>query len=193
MIINKSNLKPIIHGENLLNIFYKCLRIGWQSGVSFNNDRLISWDSKEEKMWIRPMPKNEDLGVEVVTSDNIKTCNPVPLEILPLDIQKLRINDGSVFEKNGVKVVANYGCGNRPLNWKGYSDVQFSAWVFPGMDEDLEQDTFSDWLLGSFPAGTQMYNLISLRGAESFQRYSILKQSDYSTGEYATHFCNAQK
>lgn len=75
-------------------------------------------------------------------------------------------------------------------------------------DEDAggsESNTFSRWLIGSVPdetevkyvdnslvdnemlkIPTQIYNLISLRSVESFDRFTILKQSIYATGQYAT-------
>ena len=83
-------------------------------------------------------------------------------------------------------MVPNYGLGNRPLSIKGYENIPFRAWYFENMAEDYEQETFGTWMLKQFPKGTQIYNLVSLRASESFDRYTILKQSDYSTGEYAS-------
>lgn len=70
-------------------------------------------------------------------------------------------------------------------------------------DEDAggsETDTFARWILGSVPDfmttefvpgkprvhATQIYSLVSIRAAESFDRYTILKQSEYFTGQYAS-------
>ena len=174
-------------GDDTINIFYKCLRLGWQSGVSFSESRLTSWDLNCKDMWIRPMPVKEELGIDIITNENIKYANAVPLSSLSEEMQKLRIEDKSVFMKDGVNVVGHYGLGCEPLNWKGYESVKWMAWCFDGEDEDNEQDSFNDWYLSRFPAGTQIYNLISIRASESFDRYTILKQSDYSTGEYAKH------
>lgn len=171
-------------GDNTINMFYKCLRLGWQSGVSFGESRLTSWDLSQKDMWIRPMPKKEEIGIDVLTNESLKTANPVPLNSLSEEMQKMRIEDGSVFKINGVDHVANYGLGSKSLKWQGYN-VDFNCWTFENQDEDNEQESFSSWILSTFPPGTQIYNLVSLRAAESFDRYTILRQSDYSTGEYA--------
>ena len=171
-------------GDNTINVFYKCLRLGWQSGVTFGESRLTSWDLNYKHMWIRPMPTKEELGVDVITNENITVANPVPLDYLSPELQAMRVEEGSVFEKDGVKLVPNFGLGCKHLKWKGY-DVDFTCWTFENQDEDNEQESFASWILQAFPEGTQIYNLISLRAAESFDRYTILRQSDYSTGEYA--------
>lgn len=172
-------------GDDTINMFYKCLRLGWQSGVSFGESRLTSWDLEKKDMWIRPMPTKEELGLDVVTNETIRTANPVPLHTLSKEMQDLRVQDESVFVSDGVEVVPNFGLGSHDLDLKGYESIDFTGWTFENQDEDDEQDSFTKWVLESFPAGTNVYNLISLRAAESFDRYTILKQSDYSTGEYA--------
>lgn len=173
-------------GGDVINFFYKCLRLGWQSGVTFGDSRLISWDPKQEDMWIVPMPDEKDLGIDIITHDSILTANPVPLDSLSPEMQEMRKAEGSIIEVDGVKMVPNYGLGNRPLSIKGYENIPFRAWYFENMAEDYEQETFGTWMLKQFPKGTQIYNLVSLRASESFDRYTILKQSDYSTGEYAS-------
>lgn len=173
-------------GDDTVNFFYKCLRLGWQSGVTFGDSRLISWDPENKDMWIVDMPEKDVVGVDIVTHDTIKTANPVPLSSLSEEMQNLRRQDGSVFEKDGVELVPNFGLGNHDLKMKGYENIPWRGWYFEEMAEDYEQETFGTWLLESFPAGTSIYNLVSLRASESFDRYTILKQSDYTTGQYAS-------
>lgn len=187
MKINKNNIHEVVKGDNTINMFYKCLRLGWQSGVSFGESRLTSWDKDKEDMWIRPMPKKEELGMDVITNDNIKEANLVLLSSLSPEMQEVKRQEGSVIEIDGVELVPNFGFGAKDLELKGYESVQFSCWTFEAQDEDNEQDTFTRWLLESLPSGTQAYNLVSLRASESFDRYTILRQSDYSTGHYATY------
>lgn len=183
--LNKGNFKQVIEGDNTVNMFYKCLRLGWQSGVSFSESRLTSWDLEKKDMWIRPMPLKENLGFDVITNENIHECNMVRLDSLPENWQEIRLRNEDYVEVHGVKLVANFGLGSHDLKLKGYEAVDFSAWTFDYQDEDQEQESFSTWLLESFPDATSITNLIALRAAESFDRYTILRQSDYSTGQYA--------
>lgn len=182
--LNKENVSIVGGGDDTINVMYKCLSIGWQSGVSFGDDRLISWDIKKKDMWITPMPTKEELGVDPITNYNIHRVNPVPLKSLTKEMQEERIKDGSVFIEDGVEYVAHYGLGNE--DYPTLMGVDFTCWTFYNQNEDHEQETFGHWFQGRFPEGTTLYNLVSLRASESFDRYTILKQSDYSTGHYAT-------
>lgn len=175
-----------IKGDDTISMFYKCLMIGWQSGVTFGESRITSWDTDKKDIWIRPMPIKDELsGFDPITNFNIYENNLVPLESLSKEMQELRIQEESVIDKNDIKMVPNFGLGNHDLELQGYP-VDFQNWTFINQDEDNEQDLFARWLLECFPNGTQIYNLVALRAAESFDRYTILKQSDYNTGEYAS-------
>lgn len=182
--INKNEIKELIKGDNTASLFYKNLRLGWQSGVSFGESRLTSWDLEKKDMWIRPMPTKEELCFEIVTDESIKVANPVLLESLPQSWQDIRLKNEDYTEIEGVKLVANFGLGSHDLVMKGY-DVDFNVWTFEHADEDFEQESFAKWILESVPSATTISNLVALRAAESFDRYTILRQSDYSTGQYA--------
>lgn len=83
-------------------------------------------------------------------------------------------------------------------------DKYAELWTYVSQsDEDAggsETDTFARWILGSTPEivttefvpekprthALQIYSLVSIRAAESFDRYTILKQSEYFTGQYAS-------
>ena len=170
--------------KKYINCFYKCLQLGWNSGVTFGDDRLVSWDENKRSEWITPMPTSKDTGFDVITNKNIKECNLVPLASLDENLQNMRIKDDSIVIKNGVKYVANFGLGNECLNEK------FDAWTFKGQDEDFEQETFGEWFVTRFPNNYVIYNLVSLRAEESFDRYTILKQADLNTGKYGWQTAN---
>ena len=170
--------KFIKENKNYLNCFYKCLQLGWNSGVTFGDNRLISWDPDKKNIWITDMPLSKDIGFDIITNDNIKYVNLVPLNSLSKEMQDLRLKDSELVIKNNIKYIPNFGLGNTDLNKK------FNCWTFRGEDEDFEQETFGFWLLNQFPNGTKIYNLISLRADESFDRYTILKQCNFNNGIY---------
>ena len=192
-VVDKNNFTEAEDsGEDSLNLFYKCLPLGWTNGVCQGDTRLTSWDESKKDMWIRPMPTKESMGgFDIITMDNISRCNLVPLNSLDEATRNKRIEEDSVITiEDEITMmsrdfVPHFGCGNKSVKLTGF-DIDIDVWCWDGLDEDLEQNLFTDFYLSSFPEGTKVANLVSLRSAESFDRFSILKQSDYRTGHYAT-------
>lgn len=170
--------------KNYINCFYKCLQLGWNSGVTFGDDRLVSWDLDKKKMWITDMPKSSEVGTDVITNENINNVNLVRLKDLSTEIQKRRLKDSKLTYVGGEEYVPNFGLGNTKLG------KEYDCWTFSGQDEDHEQETFSLWLLKQFSEGTKLYNLVSIRADESFDRYTILKQCNFETGQYGRQSYN---
>ena len=166
--------KFVKDNKDYINCFYKCLQLGWNSGVTFGDDRLISWDENKKDKWITPMPKKKETYFDVITNKNIKEANKVKFDELSEDLKELRRLEG--FKEGDL--VPHFGLGNRDIN------KEYDCWTFPGENEDFEQETFGAWFIEGFPKNYILYNLVSIRAEESFDRYTILKQSDFSTGQY---------
>lgn len=154
-LLTKENCRQI-SGFDLIEFYWVCLPLAWQSGVSFDSGILISWDKSKRNMWVQEMPTKEDLhGFECLHEDNLKTANPIPLQILSPEAQKyhrdngnvLRIHprklfndqlykniDGNYIFGEEVEAVSNYGRGPVLQNFK------------PGCHEKEEQDDYSFWL-----------------------------------------------
>ena len=147
-------------GYDLVEFYWICMELAWQSGVSFDSGILISWDRNKKSMWVQDMPTKEELsGFDCVNIENLKTANPIPLKSLHEEAQKWHREHGNVFKTTldnifnpdfyvnkyfpeiskenwkyeEIEVVANYGRGPVLSNFK------------PGEHEKEEQDEFSLW------------------------------------------------
>ena len=161
--------------------FYKCLKLGWGSGVTFGEDRITSWDEEKEDVWIHPMPKKSKLGFDPVTNENISYANAVPLSDLEESVAAYRLESGDTFDKDGKVLVANWGYGANQY-------MDYDAWTFKNQDEDHEQESFVHWLAQQIQVDESLRkitNLVSIRGDESLDRYNILRKSDYNNGVYS--------
>lgn len=137
-------------GLDLIQFDWICLPLSWQSGVSFNSGVLISWDKSIQNMWVQPMPTRKDIhGFDVINEDNIKSANPVRLDLLPLKAQEyykefgpiVTVTEDELVEwqrvpgsTKTVEAVGNFGRGE-------FVDGRFK----PGCHEKEEQDDYSLW------------------------------------------------
>lgn len=146
MKLTKENCKQT-GGLDLIEFYWICLELAWQSGVSFDSGILISWDKEKKSKWVQPMPTRDDLhGFDCINFDNRATANPVELSSLKPEAQEYHKQHGNVFQttedklfKGGnpdqvVDAVANFGRGPVLMNFK------------PGCHEKEEQDDFSYWM-----------------------------------------------
>lgn len=188
-VLATDKLVCVYEGNNSVQMFYKCLRLGWQSGVTFGDSRLISWDANKKDMWIRNMPTRYEEGVDICETGELEGINYVP--VCQIDKALAELHKDDIEEINGVPCIPNFGYGKKPLSgFAGIPDEDWNCWSFDCENEDMEQETFGEWILRNSVAGSKIYNLVSLRAAESFDRYTILKQSDYFTGNYANQESN---
>lgn len=148
-------------GFDLINFYWICLPMSWQSGVSFDSGILISWAEDKKDQWVQPMPTRQDLhGFDCINTETRLTANPVPLCTLSDEAQKYHRDNGNVFKVNynqlfntkywieagfiedipkrqwedtTIEAVANYGRGPVLKDLKA------------GCHEKEEQDDFSLW------------------------------------------------
>ena len=60
--------------------------------------------------------------------------------------------------------------------------------VIPGLTDQELRVKFSKWIKTTAYKGKRCAVLVAIRAAESFDRYTILKQGDYTTGYYGSQF-----
>lgn len=143
--------------ENMdyLNVFYKCLELGWSSSITFQSNRIVSWDRSKESQWIQKMPKIKNL--DIVTNQNIltgrKDSNGVP-------------NYGLGYSS----YLENFDCWTFPGQDEDFEQETFSSW-------------FVDAINKKNP-GYKVCNLISIRAEESMDRRKILSSAEPLTGKY---------
>ena len=195
-------------GTDTVDMFWFCLQLGWQNGTSFSDARLNSWEPSKESMWIRPMPIMD--GVEVIHNNNLLTANLVPFEEVSEAAQEFFREQGSVVTKDGKDFIPNFGYGSLEnehtgtlMTLKGLDEdffqEYFSKWfanistLLYGADniDDLYLSERTDREVWEMKAHEHDHRysaptaLISLRASESFDRRTILLQSEYSTGQYS--------
>lgn len=171
--------KPIMQG------FWMAFPIAWENMASDTEARYWSFDDRVQEQWTRPLPK----GAYVWDQENFMEF---PLQYgYPLttddDVtmgqtdQTLRTNF-SKYLKRAIKFKSdNYK--EQILNEVGDQAVVESkedSWTWNG----LTKGEVLAYLNRSENPSAAV--LVAIRAAESFDRYTILKQGNYTTGYYGT-------
>lgn len=209
------NFYCLVRGNCNIHPFYKCLSISYQNGSSYNIGRFTAWDITKENIWCRELPKRENFGCDIITNYNMKNVNYISISKLNKNIIELNKDsivdiDGIKCIPNwgfGSKSLCFYDKNFKSL----YGSLMIrknneyeELWTYVGQnDEDAngsEAYCFTKWIYNCIPDEmstdykgngefvkhpTQLYSLVSIRAAESFDRYIILKQSNYFTGQYS--------
>lgn len=206
----------VVKGDQSGHMFYKCLSISYQDGSSYGSGRFVAWDKTKESIWCREMPTREQHGLDIITNYNMCETNYLPVSKIKPEMVELHKEDIVNIDGIDCIPNWGFGrrslCESDKIFEKMFGSLMMKnedgsykeLWTYISQsDEDAggsETDTFARWILANVPDfmttdfvggkprthATQIYSLVSIRASESFDRYTILKQSEYFTGQYAS-------